>query len=85
MNFIDFVAYVGSFVSISATLGVIMGSIVISLDEKRKEKQAMKETAQPLAEYCYAQKTDKQTEQERVLRERAEHNARVLRQYKIKG
>jgi biopolymer transport protein ExbD len=81
MNFIDLVLYVCSFVSLTAA-GVVMGSIVISLDEKRREKQAMQEIKQPLLNYT--QKTDKQLEAERMKRDRAEHNVRVLRQYKIK-
>lgn len=83
-NFVHFILAVTSAFSVVVTLGVIM-SIVINL--KTREKTQSEETKgkpAPLS-HTYATEGNWKKQKDKTKEERAEHNARVLRQYKIKG
>jgi hypothetical protein len=83
-NFVQFVLAVTSAFSIAITLGVIM-SIVINFKTKEKtQSETPNEKPAPLA-LTYATEGNWKKQKDKTKEERAEHNARVLRQYKIKG
>lgn len=84
-NFISLVRDISAVVALSG-MGVILMSIVINLQTKERtvEESEKKTLTSKVSEVCYAT-TGNWEKKEQEKKERAEHNARVLRQYKIKG
>ena len=84
-NFVQFILAVTSAFSVAVTLGVIM-SIVINFKTREKTQVETSNTDKPAPlPLTYATEGNWKKQKDKTKEERAEHNARVLRQYKIKG